>query len=220
MSAEYALLGLLLEGSKHGYDLARQFAPEAPLGEICDLEVSMLYALLKKQEKAGYIEAELEVQGTRPPKRIFNLTSLGRATFMEWVRVPVDTLEEVFGSFLVKLYFARQLGADDVEALIGRQIEICRQNLERLQSAATGGIETDEIYGKAKVFSGFDFEEEDFMQKAKRSHPRPNAHDLNRTPTPDELRYSKLVTRFRIAQTQAAIDWLTQARRELAAGIY
>ena len=220
MSAEYALLGLLLEGSKHGYDLARQFAPEAPLGEICDLEVSMLYALLKKQEKAGFIEAELEVQGTRPPKRVFNLTGLGRATFMEWVRSPVDTLEEVLGSFLVKLYFARQLGADDVDALIGQQLEICRQNLDRLQSAAEGGIEIDEIYGRAKVYSGLDFEEDELTQKTKRSHPRPNVHDLHRTPTPDELRYSKLVTRFRIAQTQTAIDWLLQARRELSAAIY
>jgi len=215
MSSEFALLGLLLDGPKHGYELARRFSPETPLGDICPLEMSMLYALLKKQEKAGYIEAQLESQGTRPPKRTFHLTDLGRAAFMDWVRAPVARTPEIRLDFLVKLYFARQLGSDDVGALIGRQIEVCRSLLEGLQR--NEGL-PDHQTGLAGNYSSFDFEEEEteFNGKGKRSHPRPNEHERNREPGPEEVRFFKLVTELRIKQNQAIIEWLQESRRALS----
>jgi len=215
MSSEFALLGLLLDGPKHGYELARRFSPETPLGDICPLEMSMLYALLKKQEKAGYIEAQLESQGTRPPKRTFHLTDLGRAAFMDWVRAPVARTPEIRLDFLVKLYFARQLGSDDVGALIGRQIEVCRSLLEGLQR--NEGL-PDYQTGLAGNYSSFDFEEEEteFNGKGKRSHPRPNEHERNREPGPEEVRFFKLVTELRIKQNQAIIEWLQESRRALS----
>ncbi len=222
MSSEFALLGLLLDGPKHGYELARRFSPETPLGDICPLEVSMLYALLKKQEKAGYIEAQLESQGTRPPKRTFHLTDLGRAAFMDWVRAPVARTPEIRLDFLVKLYFARQLGSDDVGALIGRQIEVCRSLVERLQRGETvadgRGMEEAGIGN----YSSFDFEEEETESspRGKRSHPRPNEHERNREPAPEEAQFLKLVTELRIKQNQAIIAWLQESRRVLSGEYY
>jgi DNA-binding PadR family transcriptional regulator len=221
MSSEFALLGLLLDGPKHGYELARRFSPETSLGDICPLEMSMLYALLKKQEKVGYIEAQLESQGTRPPKRIFHLTDLGRAAFMDWVRAPVARTPEIRLDFLVKLYFARQLGSDDVGNLIGRQIEVCRTLLERLQQGDSRGEgEEDSLY--STNFNSFDFEEDegDANPRGKRSHPRPNEHERNREPTPGEEQFLKLVTELRIKQNQAIIEWLKESRRLLSGEYY
>ena len=45
MPAEHALLGLLAMregGTGHGYDLARGFGPEAPLGSVIRLEPGMV----------------------------------------------------------------------------------------------------------------------------------------------------------------------------------
>ncbi|MEI6046235.1 MAG: helix-turn-helix transcriptional regulator [Chloroflexota bacterium] len=217
MSSEFALLGLLLDGPKHGYELARRFAPETSLGDICPLEMSMLYALLKKEEKAGYIEAQLEIHGNRPPKRIFHLTSLGRAAFMEWVRAPVARNPEIRLDFLVKLYFARQLGSDDVGALIGRQIEVCHSLLERLQQ----GEEAEDKWQTGN-YSSLDFEEEEGETnlRGKRSHPRPNEYERNREPTPEEEQFFKLVTELRIKQNQAIIAWLQESRRILSGEYY
>ena len=53
MAVENALLGLLRREPRHGYELAREFAPDTPLGEVVHLEMSMLYALLKKLERDG-----------------------------------------------------------------------------------------------------------------------------------------------------------------------
>jgi PadR family transcriptional regulator AphA len=220
MPTEYALLGLLLDGPKHGYELARRFAPETALGEICHLEMSMLYALLKKQEKVEHIEAELESQGARPPKRIFHLTPIGRAAFMEWVRTPVGRTREIRLDFLVKLYFARQLGDDDVLALIDRQLEVCLALLDRLQRGLSLNEDADETMTvSAGNYSGFDFYDEEpgemNSRGSRRSHPRPSEHELNRTPTPEEEQFAALVQQLRIRQNEAIIEWLRDSRREL-----
>jgi DNA-binding PadR family transcriptional regulator len=219
MPTEYALLGLLLDGPKHGYELARRFAPETALGEICHLEMSMLYALLKKQEKVEHIEAELESQGARPPKRIFHLTPLGRAAFMEWVRTPVGRTREIRLDFLVKLYFARLLGDDDVLALIDRQLEVCLALLDRLQSGLSLNEDADETMTiSAGNYSGFDFYDEEpneTSSRGRRSHPRPSEHELNRAPTAEEEQFAGLVQQLRIKQNEAIIEWLRASRREL-----
>ncbi len=55
--SEYAVLGLLVEQPRHGYALARQFAPGAELRQVVRLEMSQLYAILKKLELLGLITA-------------------------------------------------------------------------------------------------------------------------------------------------------------------
>lgn len=220
MPTEYALLGLLLDGPKHGYELARRFSPETALGEICHLEMSMLYALLKKQEKAGNIEAELEAQGARPPKRIFHLSYLGRAAFMEWVRTPVGRSRDIRLDFLVKMYFARQLGVDDVLALIDRQLEICIALRDRLQRGVNLNEDIDDIMSlSAGNYSGFDFNEADdanYRTGVKRSHPRPSEEDRNRHRNVEEDQFAQLVQQLRLKQNEANIDWLRFSRRQLA----
>ena len=219
MPTEYALLGLLLDGPKHGYELARRFSPETALGEICRLEMSMLYALLKKQEKVEHIEAELESQGSRPPKRIFHLTSIGRAAFMEWVRTPVGRAREIRLDFLVKLYFARQLGSDDVLALIDRQMEVCLSIQDRLQRGIGLNEDNDDAMSlSVGNYSGFelDNEEEDLNNRGnRRSHPRPSEHERNRDRTPQEEQFASLVRELRLKQNEATMGWLRVSRREL-----
>lgn len=216
MPTEYALLGLLLDGPKHGYDLARRFAPETALGEICRLEMSMLYALLKKQEKIGNIEAELESQGPRPPKRIFHLTSEGRASFMEWVRTPVAKLRDIGRDLLIKLYFAWQLGDDDVLALIDRQTEICRTLLDRFERDLSLSDDADDEPLSNDSYS-YSYDSDDIIYNRaapKRSHPRPNEHELVRERTPREEQFAGIVRQQRIRQVEAAIEWLKQSRRD------
>lgn len=216
MPTDFAVLGLLLDGPKHGYELARRFSPETPLGEICHLGVSNLYAILKKQEQAGTIEAEVESQGGRPPKSTFHLTDKGRAKFMEWVRAPVERSKELRQDFMIKLYFARQLGSDDVDSLISQQLEACRSKLEQLQITMAN-------IGKAPLpanpFSRDGEDEEEESRASKRTHPRPHEHERNRDLSPEEELFFRLVIELQIKQNTAMIEWLETSRRELAGGV-
>ena len=57
-AADYALLGLLMLGPRHGYELAPYFATDGTLGLVCTLGVSRLYALLHALEELGLVHAE------------------------------------------------------------------------------------------------------------------------------------------------------------------
>ena len=133
--AEYALLGLLWDGPRHGYELHRAFAADQELGTICRLEQSQLYAFLKKLEQLDYVEGTLEPQEGRPPRRVLVLTKAGRQVFRQWIEAPVPRPREVRLLFLLKLYFARAFGTATVLTLITRQIEACKAFVQKLHDA-------------------------------------------------------------------------------------
>ena len=136
MPAEHAILGLLAlnEGPQpgYGYDLARSFGEREPLGEVLRLEPGMLYHHLKKLARAGWVEAAVEPQGARPPRRVYRLTRAGRAELGRWLAEPVRHTREIRLEFLVKLYFARRLDPERAVRLLAEQRETCRRLEESL----------------------------------------------------------------------------------------
>src|SRR5947209_13272841 len=87
--AEYVILGLLDTRPMHGYEMFQQFE-SGTLGQIVHLEMSQMYAFLKKLERLEYIEAQLEPQGARPPRKVYHLTVQGRNVFQQWLTKPVE----------------------------------------------------------------------------------------------------------------------------------
>ncbi len=131
--AEYAILGLLEGQPMYGYEMFQQFQ-NGTLRQIVHLEMSQMYAFLKKLERLEYIEAELEPQGIRPPRRNFHLTDTGHAVFHAWLTTPVERPREIRVSFLLKLYFVRKIIPDQTARLIEREITACRKFLDHLES--------------------------------------------------------------------------------------
>jgi PadR family transcriptional regulator, regulatory protein AphA len=136
MPAEHAILGLLLLDDRggHGYDLARHFADGQPLGDVLRLESAMLYHHLKKLARAGWVTSDLESQGSRPPRQVYQLTDEGREELMRWLREPVAHTREIRLEFLVKLYFARNLDPAYARQLVSDQLETCRRLEQSLAS--------------------------------------------------------------------------------------
>ncbi len=131
-ATECALLGLLLDGPSHGYDLTRQFAADTELGKVCRLEMSMLYGLLKKLEKEGLLTGRDEPLGGHKTRRVIEITPAGRAEFEAWLAEPVQHNREIRFNFLVKLYFARQRSQELVLQLLEGQIEFNQALLKKL----------------------------------------------------------------------------------------
>ena len=131
--AEYAILGLLERQPMHGYEMFQQFQ-DGILSQIIHLEMSQMYAFLKKLERLNYIEAELEPQGTRPPRKIFHLTEQGRAIFQAWLTTPVERPREIRLLFLLKLYFAQSIMPRQVGRLIDQEVAACQKFLDHLEA--------------------------------------------------------------------------------------
>jgi PadR family transcriptional regulator, regulatory protein AphA len=131
--AEYAILGLLEDQPMHGYEMFQQFE-SGTLGQIVHLEMSQMYAFLKKLERLEYIEAQLEPQGVRPPRKVFHITPQGHRTFLQWLTEPVVRPREIRILFLIKLYFVQRILPEQTAALVEREVAACRSFLEHLEA--------------------------------------------------------------------------------------
>lgn len=132
MAVENALLGLLRREPRHGYELAREFAPDTPLGEVVHLEMSMLYALLKKLERDGHVRSAMQMQGSRPPRKVFELTEDGHQALDRWLAEPVERTRDLRLEFLLKLYIAREADPELARILIASQHDVCERHIASL----------------------------------------------------------------------------------------
>jgi DNA-binding PadR family transcriptional regulator len=127
MAIVHAVLGLLAIESRHGYELAKEFAPDTVLGDIVHLEAGMLYAHLKKLAREGWVDAQVEPQEARPARRVFVLTPEGETELRRWLSEPVDKTRDIRLEFLLKLYIARQIDPASVPRLVREQQALCEQ---------------------------------------------------------------------------------------------
>lgn len=203
---EYAVLGLLVEQPRHGYALVRQFAPGTELRQVVRLEMSQLYAVLKKLETLDLITAQdggpggetsatpratsaatnlpeashdAVAGGSARTRRVYAPTAAGRAAFEAWLAEPVDRPRDLRLMFLLKLFFALRRTPDDVAALLDRQ---------------------------ARSFAAF----HDALAR-QLADPAPRAAGGR------SGLYGMLVLRARLRQTEAAQAWLGDVRAALAA---
>ena len=142
VSPENALLGILMTGPKHGYELHSYMS--ARMNEFWQLSMSQIYALLKRLEREGCIVSRQERQENRPAKRIFSLTQTGKRRFLSWVQSPVPHVRDFRIEFMAKLFFIRELHLRQGDSLIDRQIEVLQKK--------RGGIEGS----KEKITDAFE----------------------------------------------------------------
>ncbi len=102
MSVRNALLGLLAQHPRHGYELRAAF--EALVGgeEFWDVKPAQIYTTLARLEDGGLIrQAQIEQDGG-PEKRIYALTEAGQAELAAWFASGVES-EHQRDEFFVKL---------------------------------------------------------------------------------------------------------------------
>jgi DNA-binding PadR family transcriptional regulator len=105
---EFAALGFLAMRPVHGYDLHQLF--EARLGKVWRLGQSQLYAVLKRLEAQGLVEAAVEEGRNSLARKVFSTTTAGRVRLDAWLREPSDCSARILRlEFISRLFFAREL---------------------------------------------------------------------------------------------------------------
>ncbi len=121
-ATEYAILGALRSGPKHGYDILQLL--ETKLGSTWYVSTSQLYVLLKKLEGRKWLRSSVAAQRKRPAKRVFSLTPEGEHAFEQWLLSPTKHVRDLRVEFLTKLFFIRDLGFSGGEALVASQVKL------------------------------------------------------------------------------------------------
>ena len=76
-NAELAVLSLLSEKPRHGYDIEAQIEDRG-MRDWTDIGFSSIYAILKKLEKTGWVEAEYARSvGQGAPRKVYRITTSG-----------------------------------------------------------------------------------------------------------------------------------------------
>jgi PadR family transcriptional regulator AphA len=131
---EISLLGFLRQEPQHGYQIHQMLSDPAGLGLIWHLKQSQLYALLIKLEGDGYVTSIIQNQEPHPPRRVFELTRVGRKVFFDWLISPVAVPRLIRQEFLAKLYFAqRENNKYMLQELIGRQRVVCQNWMDEFK---------------------------------------------------------------------------------------
>ena len=132
MSVRHALLGLLAQRPRHGYDLHDAF--EAVVGgeQNWDVKPAQVYSTLARLEQAGYVAEESVEQEGGPEKHIYAITPAGRNELAAWFQAGVPP-EHHRDEFYLKL----MLGLVTGEASPSRLIQLQRGHLVRSLHALT-----------------------------------------------------------------------------------
>jgi PadR family transcriptional regulator AphA len=124
-STELVMLGALMRGPKHGYEVM-QFLSSA-LEPAWRVSTSQLYVLLKRLELEGMVQSTLESQESRPSKRVFRITNKGKKVFLEWLKSPVEHVRDFRTEFLTKLFFFYHLTLPGLETLVDAQVRALKE---------------------------------------------------------------------------------------------
>jgi DNA-binding PadR family transcriptional regulator len=113
MSIRHSLLALLREGPKYGLQLGQEF--EARTGEVWPLNTGQVYTTLRRLERDGLVEADVEGEGSQNRYRI---TDRGDEELNKWLRTPPDTSAPPRDELVIKLLVAARLPGVDVVELV------------------------------------------------------------------------------------------------------
>ena len=133
LSPEFALLGSLMAGPKHGYEVHGEFSSK--MNQFWHLNMSQIYALLKRMEKNGMVVSREVRQENRPAKRIFFVTQEGKQRFQNWIHSPVRHVRDLRIEFMAKLFFVEELKAKGAHNLIDRQSEVLQERLGEIEGS-------------------------------------------------------------------------------------
>lgn len=134
---DIALLGFFRDSPLHGYELHRRLQETGGMALVWTVKQAQLYARLDALESEGLLSSTLEPQETRPPRRVYSLTDLGRVVFDAWLVQPAPRPHEIRLGFMRKLYFARDAGPETLHRLVVAQKTLCSDWMDR-QAAVPG----------------------------------------------------------------------------------
>jgi len=133
VSPEFALLGFLIAGPSHGYDLHQRFTVE--LGHVWHLSQSQAYAILKRLETRGDISTQLIEQEKLPARQVLHITESGRRRFFEWLELGIGrTARSIRLEFLTRLYFTQLHRPENLTQIYDTQYSELESTITRLES--------------------------------------------------------------------------------------
>lgn len=149
LSPEYALLGFLLAGPSHGYDLHQRVT--ANLGHVWHISQSQAYATLKRLERRGDISARVIAQDKLPARQVFRITAAGRRRFFKWLDGGIGTTaRSIRLEFLTRLYFTQLHQPKKLTKIYKAQLTEIKSTIARLEDLLKN-LPPDQVFNRLSL---------------------------------------------------------------------
>jgi DNA-binding PadR family transcriptional regulator len=148
MSIRHALLGLLAQKPRHGYELRAAFEAVVGGAEAWDVKPAQIYTTLDRLDEAGLVERHSDLgEGNEPARRVYALTEAGRAELHEWFACAVDNQHQR-DEFFVKLMVALFSGEGNLEKIMQTQRSHLYKEMHAMTALRDG---YDALVGMAQI---------------------------------------------------------------------
>ena len=138
-TTSYILLGMLSSQEMSGYDLKQQL--DKSLYPCYDSPAkSQIYGELRRLTQQGWATATEVPQTHRPDKRVYRITSAGRAALQQWLVSPDVESDSFKSPLLLRLFFghlmSREILMTRLEARrqqLSNELSACEEEAQRLR---------------------------------------------------------------------------------------
>jgi DNA-binding PadR family transcriptional regulator len=141
---DWAVLGLLSEGSTHGFAIARALAPEGEVGQVWTVRRPLVYRSIDKLAGLGLARLVGVESSTLGPRRTLVAASpAGSRCVAGWLDEPVEHPRDARSLLMLKLLFLERRDADSsplLHAQRGRFVEVARGLEASLSEAESNGF--------------------------------------------------------------------------------
>ena len=136
MDLRLVIMGLLMQGPSHGYDLKQTL--EGKLRPFIEVSSTSLYYTLKKLEQEGLVTKWSTVSGRRPTKYVYSLTARGQEEIKRLLLENITYLHRPSFNLDISLYFLNFLTPQDVVKTLQRRLRESRKLKYLLQKQKRG----------------------------------------------------------------------------------
>jgi len=117
------LMGLLIKGDNHGYNLRKII--EKDLSNLINVDNTSIYYTLNKMEKEGLVSFKVISDTKRPQKNLYSLTDKGKREFRELLLANMSDNRRPLLNIDISLYFIDMLEPEEaIEKLTERSREL------------------------------------------------------------------------------------------------
>jgi DNA-binding PadR family transcriptional regulator len=137
MDAKTLCLGALHLGDASGYEIKKLFE-EGDFSHFYESSFGSIYPALNKLVEEGLAVCTEKPQDKRPDKKVYSITTKGRAAFAEALKGPVAP-DSYRSDFCFIMVFGHLVPLERLDRLIDTQSEFYRANIARMETCDLSG---------------------------------------------------------------------------------
>jgi DNA-binding PadR family transcriptional regulator len=136
-NAELAILSLIVEKSRHGYEI-ELVIEEREMRNWTEVGFSSIYYILNKLEKKGFVQGQLEEPiGKGPARKVYHITPTGLEAYHKATLETLSTPIPPYSAFLLGLSNLQSIPTEEALAALHEYRRKMSERAENLRSRWT-----------------------------------------------------------------------------------